>query len=170
MEDYVKELRALVGHRPLILTGAGVIVLNETGQILLMHRTDNDTWTIPGGMMEPGESAEETARREVLEETGLAIGEMSLLGVFSGPEFFYEYPNGDRVHNVSVVYLSRNVRGTPHVDRDEGLAVRYFAPTALPEQISPPVRPILRQYVASLSAPGAPPRRRRVGERELPAT
>lgn len=78
---------------------------------------------------------------------------MSLFGVFSGPEFFYEYPNGDQVHNVSVVYLTRDVRGAPRVDGEEGLAVRYFDPDALPDAISPPVRPILGRYAAFAAEP-----------------
>lgn len=51
-----------------------------------MRRTDNGAWTIPGGMTEPGETVEETARREVREETGLTVGTMTLFDAFSGPE------------------------------------------------------------------------------------
>lgn len=65
MKDYIHELRSRVGHWPVIMVGAGVIVLDDAGRILLMHRSDNGAWSIPGGMTEPGETVEETARREV---------------------------------------------------------------------------------------------------------
>jgi 8-oxo-dGTP pyrophosphatase MutT (NUDIX family) len=71
---YIEELRKLVGNRPVILTGAKVIVFNALGQILLQYRTDTKMWGLPGGLMELGESLEETALREVQEETGLTIG------------------------------------------------------------------------------------------------
>ena len=65
---YIQELRALVGHRPLILVGVLVLVFDQRHRLLLQHRTDDDTWDFPGGYMEPGESAQETARREVQRE------------------------------------------------------------------------------------------------------
>src|SRR5512142_3189330 len=104
---YIEELRSLIGHRPILLVGAAVLISDAQGRLLLGQRSDNHQWGIPGGSMEPGETVEETARREALEETGLKIGELRLFGVFSGPEFFYIYPNGDQVHNVSIVYESQ---------------------------------------------------------------
>lgn len=67
--NYVKDLRELVGNRPLILPGAVAIILNDQNEVLLQHRIDGG-WGLPGGLMELGESLEETARREVKEETG----------------------------------------------------------------------------------------------------
>jgi 8-oxo-dGTP pyrophosphatase MutT (NUDIX family) len=72
--DYIKELRECVGHRPVILVGAAVLAVNPEGKLLLFRRTDNGCWGPPGGMMAPGESLEETARRETLEETGWKLG------------------------------------------------------------------------------------------------
>jgi 8-oxo-dGTP pyrophosphatase MutT (NUDIX family) len=98
------------------MVGAGVIILNPLNRLLLLHRTDNAAWGIPGGAMEPGESLEATAIRETLEETGLAVYDLALFGAFSGPEFFYKYPNGDQVYNVTIIYLVRNYSGEPRLD------------------------------------------------------
>jgi 8-oxo-dGTP pyrophosphatase MutT (NUDIX family) len=72
--SYVQELRALIGHRLLILAGATVIVRDAAGRVLMQRRSDNGQWGLPGGALEPGESLEETGRREVWEETGVRVG------------------------------------------------------------------------------------------------
>jgi len=94
MVGYVEGLRELVGHRPLLPVAAGVIVRDSAGAILLQRRTDDGRWGIPGGALELGETLEEAARRELREETGLTAGELDLLDVYSGPEFFLRYTNG----------------------------------------------------------------------------
>ncbi|MBN1876051.1 MAG: NUDIX domain-containing protein [Anaerolineae bacterium] len=146
---YIQELRALVGHRPLILVGVLVLVFDRHHRLLLQHRTDDNTWDFPGGYMEPGESAEETARREVREETGLEIGEMALFNVFAGKEFFYECPNGDQVFSVSPVYVTNDAQGDLRADGDEGSEVRYFPIDELPSEMLPQVRMIVESFLKS---------------------
>jgi mutator protein MutT len=143
---YIDELRQLIGSRPLIMVGAGVIILDEHNRILLTQRSDNNVWSIPGGAMEPGETLEEVARRETQEEVGLQVGEMDFYGVYSGPELYYQYPNGDQVYNVTVVYVTCQVTGTLKIDKESQQA-QYFPLHDLPE-ISPPLRPVLSHYTA----------------------
>jgi mutator protein MutT len=143
---YIKELRKLIGSRPLIMVGAGIIILDEQDRILLTQRADNRAWSIPGGSLEPGETLEQAARRETEEEVGLQIGEMEFAGVYSGPELYYQYPNGDQVYNVTVVYESRDVSGSLRIDA-ESVQVRYFPLNDLPE-ISPPLKPVFEAYLA----------------------
>jgi 8-oxo-dGTP pyrophosphatase MutT (NUDIX family) len=100
MSDYIRELRSLVGTRPLILVGAVVIIQNDNYQILLQHRKDGN-WGLPGGLMEPGESLEETAIREVYEETGLTLNRLTMLELFSGPELYLKLKNGDELYSVN---------------------------------------------------------------------
>ncbi len=68
------------------MNGAGIIIENERGEILLGRRCDNDCWKHAGGSTELGESCEETARRELFEEMGLIANTLELLGVFSGKD------------------------------------------------------------------------------------
>jgi len=147
MADYMRELRKLVGSRPLVLCGAGVLILDDQGRLLLHHRTDNDMWSIPGGAIEPGETLEEAAAREALEEVGLTCYGLMLFGIYSGPQLYYRYPNGDEVHNVSVSYLCRDFSGEITVNPVEGKAAAFFAIDELPPDICPPVRPIIEDLV-----------------------
>lgn len=145
--DYIQTLRQSLGHQPLIMVGAGVLVLNPGEQLLLLRRTDNGAWGIPGGALEPGESLEETAARETREETGLEIKAPTLFRVFSGPQLFYEYPNGDQVYNVSIVYLVRDYSGELRLDGSEHWSADFFGLEKLPSPISPPVRPVLQALI-----------------------
>lgn len=90
--SYVQELRSLIGHRPLIIAGAAVLIFDQQHRLLLQHRKDNHQWGLIGGSLEIGESLEQTARREVFEETGLELDQLEWFGVFSGQDLIYEYP------------------------------------------------------------------------------
>lgn len=105
---YIMELRKIIGTRPIIMAGACTILMNELGQILLQQRKDNGLWGLPGGSLEPGESMEEVARRELYEETGLIAHKIKLLNIFSGMDLYYKYPHGDEVYNVVAAYVCRD--------------------------------------------------------------
>jgi 8-oxo-dGTP pyrophosphatase MutT (NUDIX family) len=143
---YIAELRAQVGTRPLVLPGAAVIVLDSSGRVLLMQRADTGGWGLPGGFTEPGESLEETARREVMEEVGLELDELTLMSVFSGPEQYFRYPNGDQVFNVTAVYTATARDWRLREDPSEVAAAQLFSVDDLPADIIAPEVPILEHY------------------------
>lgn len=120
MSDYVTQMRKLIGSMPLLQCGSAVIIIGQDGRILLHHRTDNDTWGLPGGSMELGERLEDCAIRETREEVGLICHSLEFFGVYSGPEFYYRYANGDEAHNVTVAYFCRDFSGAIRVDPTEG--------------------------------------------------
>ncbi len=64
-----------------------------------MKHFDSGCWGPPGGATEPGERVDDAANREALEETALVVIPMELFGIFSGPELYTQYPNGDEVYN-----------------------------------------------------------------------
>ncbi len=118
---YISELRRLVGHRPLIMPGVCIVVKDDRGRILLQKRADTGMWSTIGGGMEPGESFEETARRELYEEAGIRISALAMRTVLSGESMFYTYPNGDQVYNVIAVFDVAGWEGTAKVHDDESL-------------------------------------------------
>jgi len=147
MKEYVKSIRKLVGHMPIILCGASVIVENENGEILLILRSDNGCWGNPGGAVEIDEVVEEAAKRELYEETGLIAHSLELLGVFSGEELHYIYPNGDEISCIDITYICKNYTGEAKADHIESREVKFFPIDNLPENISPGNIPVLRKYV-----------------------
>ena len=145
--SYVRELRKQVGQRPLIIAGAAVLIFDQDNRLLLNHRKDNQQWGLIGGSMEIGESLEETARREVLEESGLTLDELSWFDLFSGQEMIYEYPHGDVIVNVTAVYISRHFSGQLEHDESEVSELRFFKLDELPSNISPPDKPVIKKFL-----------------------
>lgn len=131
--SYIQNLRKYIGHAPIINVGATVIVLNEKNEILLNLRTDTGTWGIIGGGMELGESLEQTAARELLEEANLTAERFELLDVLSGEELYFKYPNGDETYTVIALYRAIGVTGTLRINDDESRRLQYFPLDALPE-------------------------------------
>ena len=131
---YVMELRRSVGSRPVIIAGAGVMLINEKGEVLLQKRRDNGFWDYPAGSMEIGESFEECARREVLEETGLTCGKLEFFMEMSGKDSFYEYPNGDQTYAAAILYICRDFSGELKIQEDEVLTQAFFSLDDIPEK------------------------------------
>ena len=151
---YIEELRAVVGPRPLITVGAVVIVLRGD-TVLLDRRRDSRKWGLPGGLKELGESMEEAARRELLEDTGLLANRVRLLTLCSGPEFAHTYPNGDRIDQVAALYQALEVEGYPRAGEQESLEVRYFAVDGLPSPMEPLSEHLLALALESFRGDGA---------------
>ncbi len=139
---YIHKLRAKIGHDEIIFVGAGVCI-HKGGKLLLQKRKDNGLWAMHGGALEPGESAEDAAMRELKEETGLTALRLELLGVFSGEGMGYVYPNGDRVQIVCILFLCEEFSGELSRQRAEVMELEWFDIGRLPGEISPPdIRPL----------------------------
>ena len=144
------DLRRIVGKRPLLQCAASVIIINEHGELLLGKRTDNQKWGYAGGSMNLGESVEDCARRELLEEMNLIADELEFFMINSGEETHYIYPNGDEVYNVEIVYLCRKYHGDMRPQESELSELRFFSPEQLPE-VSEPIIPVFREYQKRIS-------------------
>ncbi|WP_245895891.1 NUDIX hydrolase [Deinococcus irradiatisoli] len=139
--EHLRELRALVGSRPLFSPGSNVLLRDGSGRVLLLKSRDSGLWMLPGGGMELGETFEDTARRELLEETGLEVGTLRPLTFSIGADFQFTYANGDRVYNASQLYEARYGGGELKLQQSEIVEARWFAPGERPpdEELSGPL-------------------------------
>lgn len=123
------------------MPAAGVLIFNEKNEVLLQQRTDNKKWGLPGGSMELGETFEETARREALEEVNLKVEKLEVFNVYSGEDLHYIYPNGHEVYITTCIYICRNsFTGDIKMDEEETLDAIFYPIDKLPviEEINPP--------------------------------
>lgn len=124
------------GTPVVVQTGASIIVADAARRILMQQRQDDGTWSYSGGRVEIDETVEDAARREVYEECGLIVGNMDLLGVFSGPELNHVYPNGNEVCGIDIVYVSRDYTGSLSAQDGEARQMGFYPVDALPQPIS----------------------------------
>jgi 8-oxo-dGTP pyrophosphatase MutT (NUDIX family) len=143
---YIFELRKTVGHRPIISVGATILVVNEKQEILFQHRSDTLDWGLPGGSMELNETLEDVASRELQEETGLDADQFELVGVCSGPKFYFKYPNGDETHSVINLFHAKRVQGTLAMNDGESLDLQYFSRADLPTDIESRAQALIDQF------------------------
>jgi len=95
-----------------VVPSANVIVVNDQVEILLMRRTDNDNWAVPGGSMDFGESITETAVRETREETGIECEITGLVGIYTNPRHVIRYTSNEEVRQeFSIVFTARPTGG-----------------------------------------------------------
>ena len=133
---YIKSLRKYVGNEPLIGLGATTLVFNNRKELLLNLRTDTNTWGIPGGSMELYETIEETAIRELKEETGISVDELELVTILSGKEYYFKYPNGDKMCTVIVLFKVLSYVGEINVSDNESKQLKFFSLDNLPNMES----------------------------------
>ncbi|MFI6817236.1 NUDIX hydrolase [Nonomuraea sp. NPDC050328] len=108
-----------------LVPSVNVIVTNGAGEVLMIRRTDNDNWAVPGGAIDLGESIPQAAVRETLEETGIACEITGLVGTYSDPRHVILYTsNGEARQEFSLVLTGRAVSGEP-TPSDESREVRW---------------------------------------------
>jgi len=97
-----------------IVPSVNVAVTNDAGELLLIRRTDNDNWALPGGAVDIGESLAQAAVRETKEETGVDCEITGLSGIYTDPGHVILYTsNGEVRQEFSVVLEARATGGQP---------------------------------------------------------
>jgi ADP-ribose pyrophosphatase YjhB (NUDIX family) len=114
-----------------MVPAVSVVVVNEADEVLMIRRSDNDKWALPGGAVDLGESVAQAAVRETREETGIDCEVTGLVGIYSDPKHIIFYTsNGEARQEFSIVLTARPLAGQP-TPSDESKEVRWLAPSEL---------------------------------------
>ena len=101
---------------------------NGRGEILLIERTDNGLWALPGGAQEIGESVADAVRREVREETGIEVEVTGLTGIYSDPAHVIAYDDGEVRQEFSLCFAARPIAGSLRAS-SESRQARWVVPS-----------------------------------------
>lgn len=146
-QTYVGNLRRHVGAQRLITPGPRAVILDDTGAVLLVRRSDDDTWVMPAGGLELGESIWDSLVREVHEETGLVVEAATPIALYTGPQYWFTNAYGGEHQMFAVVFRVDRWSGPLLAETDETRDARFFARDELP-----PLRPVYQETLADLDA------------------
>ena len=136
MSDYIKEQRKIVGHAPITIPHAVVVLFNKEGQVLLEERADDGYFDFPGGGVDQGEEVIDAAKRELLEETGLIANKLELFKVYTGEITHYVYFNGDEIYGIDSVFICEDYSGTLKPQKEEVKELKFYDLNNLPNKMS----------------------------------
>jgi ADP-ribose pyrophosphatase YjhB (NUDIX family) len=114
-----------------VKVAVSALVRDDQGRILMIHRTDNGKYSIPGGGLEAGETVSNAVVREVKEETGIDVEVTGMIGVFSDPEHVIEYDDGEVRQEFSICFHARPIGGELRTS-EESKDVKWVIPEELP--------------------------------------
>lgn len=136
-----------------IVPACTVVTRNAAGSVLLIRRTDNQLWALPGGAMEFGESVSQTAVREVREETGLDVEIIGLVGIYTDPHHLVEFSDGEVRQQFSICFTAE-LAGGVIATSEESSEVRFVAPADLDRyEIHPSMRLRIDHALAGRETP-----------------
>lgn len=114
-----------------LVPSVNVVVVDDAGRILMIRRTDNGNWAVPGGAVDLGESVVGAAVRETAEETGITCEVTGIVGIYSDPKHVIHYTSNDEVRQeFSIVLTARPVAGEPKPS-SETSEVHWVEPDAI---------------------------------------
>jgi 8-oxo-dGTP pyrophosphatase MutT (NUDIX family) len=129
------------------------VVRDADGRVLMIHKTDNDKWALPGGGHEIGESIADTVVREVKEETGYDVEVVTITGAYTNPRHVMAYDDGEVRQQFSIAFLARLVGGEARTS-SESDRVEWVAPEDL-EALT--IHPSMRLRIEHAINPRAQP-------------
>ncbi|HEU5029254.1 MAG TPA: NUDIX domain-containing protein [Spirillospora sp.] len=107
-----------------LVPAVNVVVENNNGEILMIRRTDNDNWALPGGAIDIGESVTQAAIRETKEETGIDVEITGLVGIYSDPKHVIHYTSNNEVRQeFSIVLRGRAISGETRESKESSVVV-----------------------------------------------
>ncbi|WP_242900667.1 NUDIX hydrolase [Actinomadura terrae] len=110
-----------------LVPAVNVVVENDKGEILMIRRTDNDNWALPGGAIDLGESVTQAAIRETKEETGIDVEITGLVGIYSDPKHVIHYTSNNEVRQEFSLVLGAVPTGGNLATSGESEKVEWIA-------------------------------------------
>lgn len=131
-----------------------VVVPDEDGRILLIRRSDNGLWALPGGAMDVGEYLADAAVREVREETGLDVEIVGILGTYTDPRHVIAYDDGEVRQQFAICFEARQIGGELLADGSETKDARFFSAAELADlEMHPSMRFRVGHFWEARTAP-----------------
>jgi ADP-ribose pyrophosphatase YjhB (NUDIX family) len=116
-----------------IVPSVNVVVTNEAGEVLLIRRSDNDNWAVPGGAVDLGESVAQAAVRETQEESGIDCQITGVVGIYSDPKHVILYTSNGEVRQEFSILLTATATGGQPTPSSESSDVRWVKVRELAE-------------------------------------
>ena len=149
--DYINDPNAPAANS--VVPSVTAVVEDNQGRILLIHKTDNNLWALPGGGHDIGESIADTVIREVKEETGYDVQVTGLVGTYTNPRHVMAYDDGEVRQQFSLCFRAQLLGGEARTS-SESKAVEWVAPTDLLElPIHPSMRLRIQHYLEHRDQP-----------------
>jgi 8-oxo-dGTP pyrophosphatase MutT (NUDIX family) len=149
--DYFDDPEAPTAN--ILMVAVAVIVRNDDGKVLMIQRSDNGLWAVPGGAQDIGETTRQAAIREVYEETGYEIEIAGISGIYSDPRHVIAYDDGEVRQEFSIV-LHGHVLGGEARSSSESKEVVWVDPSDVPNlKIDRSMRLRLEHGLATRSEP-----------------
>ena len=149
-DDYIKRIRKLIGHEPMLIPHAVVILLDKDNKVLFEVRADDGFLDFPGGSVDMGEEVIEAAKRELYEETGLIADELELFDVYSGSITKYTYFNQDVIYGVDTFYVCKKYHGELKPQKEEVKELLFLDVNSINGKLSPRNKKVIEDIKARL--------------------
>jgi 8-oxo-dGTP pyrophosphatase MutT (NUDIX family) len=114
-----------------LVVAVAAVIRDDDGRLLMIQRSDNGVWALPGGAQDIGETTREAAIREVEEETGIEVEITGVSGVYSDPRHVIAYDDGEVRQEFSVVFHGRPIGGALR-GSNESRHAAWVNPTDVP--------------------------------------
>ena len=108
-----------------MVPSVNVVVVNDAGDVLMIRRSDNGNWAVPGGAIDLGESMVQAAVRETREETGIECEITGLVGIYTDPKHLILYTSNGEVRQEFSILLTAVAIGGQPTPSSESTEVRW---------------------------------------------
>ncbi|MFD6968224.1 NUDIX hydrolase [Streptomyces sp. NPDC059949] len=126
--DYFRDPKAPAANS--VVPSVTAVVRDEAGRLLIIHKTDNNLWALPGGGHDIGESIGDTVVREVEEETGITVEIDGIVGLYTDPQHVLAYNDGEVRQQFSICFRAHPTGGSLRTS-SESKEVRWMDPADL---------------------------------------